>query len=217
MSRKEFQIRVADTEGRRATATMLITKMYSWRGYHRPKVEATCETGFHNSFTLILTSDDRTIGTVSIRFDSTVGLGADLLYKQELDKLRALGYRLCEGIRLAIDPDIKSRQVLAAAYHMGIIYAYHIQEFTTMLVEVHPRHVRFYKEMLGFRQIGAEKINPRVKAPAVLLQLDLGYAQEQISKFGGRGGLADGERSLYPYFFLPSEEAGIAHRLAELT
>ena len=33
VDRKEFKIRLADTHGQRSSASMLIKKMYSWRGY----------------------------------------------------------------------------------------------------------------------------------------------------------------------------------------
>ena len=33
VDRKEFKIRLANTHGQRSAATMLIKKMYSWRGY----------------------------------------------------------------------------------------------------------------------------------------------------------------------------------------
>ena len=67
--------------------------------------------------------------------------------------------------------------------------------------------------MLGFKVIGPERHNLRVNAPAVLLSLDLCYAEEQIHRFGGRSELSGIERSAYPYFFSANDEAGIIDRL----
>jgi hypothetical protein len=66
--------------------------------------------------------------------------------------------------------------------------------------------VLFYKRMLGFGDFGRERLDPRVQAPAVLLRLDLAFAQQQIAEMGGRSELASKRRSLYPLFFSPHEE-----------
>ena len=50
-------------------------------------------------------------------------------------------------------------------------------------------------------------------APTVLLSLELSHARSEIAKFGGRPDLAATEKSLYPYFFSPADEAGIVNRL----
>jgi hypothetical protein len=67
--------------------------------------------------------------------------------------------------------------------------------------------------MLGFEQMGEERICTRVNAPAVLLRLKLEYMAEQIKKFGGLMEQHTQERSFYPYFFPISDECGIARSL----
>lgn len=213
VDRKEFKIRLADTHGQRSSASMLIKKMYSWRGY---------QTAFNmddqpNRMTLVASSDDRTIGTITIGFDSAIGLLADDLYKVELDLLRSQGRRLCEFTKLAVDGEIKSKQVLAALFHIAFIYAFDIQKFTDLLIEVNPRHVKYYERMLGFTGWAETRINTRVNAPAVLLRLELGYVRSQIAKFGGKPELSIGEKSLYPFSFSQGEEAGISNRLSQLS
>ena len=93
------------------------------------------------------------------------------------------------------------------------VYARRLHDKTDLLVEVNPRHVRFYERMLGFRQSGPERHCPRVDAPAVLMWLHLTHAQEQIAQYGGRRELSHTLRSLYPLFFSPAEESGITARL----
>ena len=73
--------------------------------------------------------------------------------------------------------------------------------------------MKFYQTMLGFTTCGEERIDPRVNAPAVLLQLELSYAQAQIARLGGHAELASETRLLYPYFFSTLEEKGIEGRL----
>ena len=212
VDRKEFKIRLADSQGQRSSASMLIKKMYSWRGY---------QTSFNmddqpNKMTLVASSDDQTIGTITIGFDSPIGLLADDLYKDELNKLRTEGRRLCEFTKLAVDGEIKSKQVLAALFHIAFIYSFDIQKFTDLLIEVNPRHVKYYERMLGFAAWAETRTNRRVNAPAVLLRLELDFVREQIARFGGKPDLSTTEKSLYPYAFSQGEGAGIANRLAFL-
>jgi hypothetical protein len=85
--------------------------------------------------------------------------------------------------------------------------------FDDIVIEVNPRHVRYYQRALGFTVMGPERLNRRVDAPAVLLRLDLAHARRQIDRYGGRPALGAGLHSLYPHFFSTKEEAGIVGRL----
>ena len=96
---------------------------------------------------------------------------------------------------------------------MTFIYGHNIHRATDFLIEVNPRHMLFYQRMLGFELFGEEKICPRVNAPAVLLRLDLAYADEQIVHYGGQGSAVVGVKSIYPYFFSREDELGITQRL----
>jgi len=81
-----------------------------------------------------------------------------------------------------------------------------------VLIEVNPRHVRFYERMLGFEQVAEERLDPAVQAPAVLLRLDLGHCANEMTRLGGRRKSA-GERSFYPFFLSPAHSAQIVSRL----
>ena len=211
MQQQELKIRLADNARQRSSAGMLINKMYSWRGYATsPVIEDN-----PNRITFVASDKDMAVGTMSINFDSDVGLLVDQLYKDKTDELRSTGRKLCEFIKLAVDGEIKSKKVLAALFHISFITAYLIRGYNDVLIEVNPRHVRFYQRMLCFEVLGEERMNPRVNAPAVLLRLDLKKAHQMIERFGGNIGVAD-ERSLYPYFFSPAEESGIAGRLTNM-
>jgi hypothetical protein len=212
VDRKTFKIRRANTDEGRNSANMLINRMYSWRGYatsHHMPASA-------NLITLVATENHSVIGTLSISFDSPVGILADETYKDEINIFRGRGSRVCEFTKLAFDPNVRSKQVLASVFHVAFIYAWHIWNCTDLFIEVNPRHRRFYERLLGFKRYGKIKNNPRVNAPAVLLWLDLGYAEQQIQKFGGSNSHPGSEKSLYPYFFSHREEEGIAHRLLDL-
>jgi len=208
-----FKIRLADKQGRREAAGLLVQRRYAWRGY---QVGAT--HGIHpNRITLSASNGDEVVATIAVGLDSTAGLFVDKLYGEVVDRIRALDRRICEFTKLAIEASIRSKPILAALFHIAYIHARRINRCTDLVVEVNPRHVAFYERMLGFTVCGAEKIDPRVGAPAVLLKLDLLFAEKQIDEMGGRLDLAATRRSLYPYFFAAKEESGIERRLRSAT
>lgn len=206
-----FGIRAADIEAQRNSASMLVRKMYAWRGY----------SGNHNLTAdpnrITLTASDRgqVFGTLSLGLDSEIGLLADQVFKDHVDPSRA-GGKVCEIIKLAVDPAIKSKAVLASLFHVALIYARDLNGCSDIFIEVNPRHRRFYEVMLGFQVVCESRPNPRVQAPAVLLRVATAFGTEQIAKWGGMQERAVGERSLFPWFFSPREEAGIIRRLREL-
>lgn len=205
-----FNIRMANSAGRREAASLLLKKMYGWRGY---SVDPSASHAL-NKITLFAETGGITVGTMTLCLDDEAGLPADENFRDKLDELRANGRRLCEPSRLAIDKGVTKR-VFAALIHISYIYAHNIHGFTDYVIEVNPRHVVFYKRMLGFRDFGGERPCTRVGAPAVLLHLDLEYMGEQIRKYGGMMEQHGGERSFYPYFFPTWDEPGITDRLRE--
>jgi hypothetical protein len=208
VSRQEFKVRLATTEDRRKSASLLIEKMYSWRGYETDALNAD-----PNKITLVAHHDSTVAGTVTLGLDSPKGLVVDELYKEEVDALRVQGRKIAELTKLAVDESSASKSVLAALFHIAFIYAFHIHKYTDFVIEVNPRHALFYKRMLGFNLLGNERLCPRVGAPAVLLHLDLDYIDQKISEMGGVLPPPPGEKSLYPYGFSKEDEMGIAQRL----
>lgn len=204
-------IRLADTEGHRHAASFLVRKMYGWRGYHSDPAHDD-----PNCVTLVASTPDKTLATITVGFDSPAGMAVGALYPDHVARMQADGARLCEFTRLAVDRNEHSRELLAMMFHVAYMYARRLHQRTDLLIEVNPRHVRFYMRMLGFRRLGPERMCPRVNAPAVLMWLPLAYAERQIALLGGKGDAAVGVRSLYPLFFSPTEENGITARLQAL-
>lgn len=205
-----FKIRLANREGIRSKASYLVEKMYSWRGYGNGGGAAPSR----NRVTLVASDAQKALATISVGFDSPDGLMVDALYKDEVDQLRAHGAKLCEFTKLAVERDQQSLELLAMLFHIAYMYAYRINQATDLLIEVNPRHVRFYQRMLGFRLLGPERSCERVGgAPALLMWLRLKHAAEQIDRYGGHREMAGQVRSLYPHFFAPGEEDGIVNRL----
>ena len=67
----------------------------------------------------------------------------------EVRQLQAQGRKLCEFTKLAVDESVRSQAILGAIFHVACIYVINLHRCTDVLIEVNPRHVRFYERMLG--------------------------------------------------------------------
>ncbi len=212
MSEKAFGIRAADNEQGRNSASMLINKMYAWRGY----------TGAHriednpNRITLSASDKGEVFGTVTLGIDSAIGILADEVFKDKIDEWRGRGAKVCEITKLAFDTQASSKVALASLFHVLFIYGGRIHRCTDVFIEVNPRHRRFYETMLGFTRVCEERMNPRVNAPAFLLWNSVDSVAREIERLGGTSDRPGNERSLFPYFFSQAEEEGITRRLLAL-
>ena len=209
IQQQKFKIRLASSDSRRSSASMMIEKRYSSRGY-----QTNALVRDPKRITVLVSMDEKIVGTTTLGLDSPSGLMADGVYKSEIDTLRAEGRSVCELTKLAIDDDyVDSKHIVAVLFHLCKIYGSNIHHANDFVIEINPKHAAFYKKLLGFELFGGERICPRVNAPAVLLRLPLSYADTQITQFGGLQKAAIGVRSLYPYCFSKKDEVGIADRL----
>jgi hypothetical protein len=200
----------------------LLGRRYAWRGYRSVTLPAD-QTGHRT--TLTAHGGDSAIGTLTLELDGPAGLSADSAFPDLTAALRQQGRRLVEFTRLAVDADGSSQRVLAALFHVGFIVAHQLRGYDTLLLEVNPRHQRFYERMLGCQALAPSREHSGVGAPAVLLTADFSSIQRQILALAGQrtdmctdkrsrsdNGLA---RSLYPFAFSEDEEAGILGRLLQ--
>ena len=206
---QKFKIRIASSDVRRHSASMLIQKMYERRGYYLPMLK-----GDPYRITVLVYQDERVVGTTTLGLDSTQGLLADEVYGAELDELRKQGRKICELTKLAIDDaNVDSRHIIAVLFHLCKIYGQNIHGASDCVIEINPRHSLFYQRLLGFAPFGPERLCKRVNAPAVLLRLTMDYADQQIRSHGGKFAAAKQVKSLYPYCFSKEDEIGITGRL----
>jgi len=205
-------IRLASSDGERNRANMLLSRMYSWRGYGSTHSLPSAP----NCITFTATADEDVIGTLTLTVDSSAGLACDRLFKDELDRFRgAPGASLCELTKFAFDTSLPARPRLAALFHIIFIFGSLHYDCTDLFIEVNPRHRRFYQAMLGFTPLGAPKMNPVVNAPSQLMWLNVADIRRKIRQYAGDERYAG--RTLYADFFSPEEEEGIYRRLAAAT
>ena len=206
MGEKLFKLRFAQRDETFNNASMLVQKRYAWRGFPKAQLKK-----YPNRITILSFHQEKIVGTVTVGYDSEEGMLADEIYKPAIDALRAQGRRVGELSKLAIDENIGSKQLLASLIHIAYLYGV-IHECTDAIIEIVPRHKAFYEKMLGFKQIGEERMNNRVHFTVLLMHLELDYMREKIETLGGKGKAAK-DRSLYPYFFSAQDQEGILGRL----
>jgi hypothetical protein len=112
-------------------------------------------------------------GTLTIRDESALGLLAERTYGDEIRSLRSEDRRLGELGKLAVEEGVDWKTTLDALVQSAYIVARIMYKLTDVVIEVNPRHVRFYQRVFGFTVGGAERMCERVGAPSVLLHLDV--------------------------------------------
>jgi N-acyl amino acid synthase FeeM len=211
LDRPDFQIRLADA-GTTEESDALIYRMYTQRGYKLNKSAGALQAA--NEITLQACRETHVFGTLSVRFDSHRGLGADTLYGEQIDDYRHDGAYVAELTRLAVDPEFGSKEVLGALFHLAYVFCGRIRNVDDVFIEVNPRHVPFYRRMLHFTAIGECKICPRVAAPAILMHVKVAYVGAQAALWGAQHSAPT--RSLYPYFCSQREEEEVTQRIVDL-
>lgn len=210
----QFKIRLAHNEDRSRDAKFFVEKRYGEVGYHGAGgAEGHAINTCPDSITLATYHGDQVIGTMTLGFDVGHGLVADQLYKPEIDLIRARGGSVAEITKFALDTKMTSKRFLASMFNVSYIYLRKLWRYSDVVIEVNPSHVAFYKRMLNFQEAGPERMCPRVHAPAILLHLDMDKTERHVMEVAGQHELAKQDRTLYPYFFPPTEEQRITDRL----
>lgn len=200
---------VAESDRLLNSSCDLINRRYGWRGYgssHHLHSSA-------NKATFSAMVDEAIVGTVSLTVDGRGGLAADAIFREEIDRYRAVeGAHVCEMTKLAVDSDIQSQSILAAMFHTVLLYGQAHYACTDLFIEVNPRHRRFYEAMLGFKRVGELRLNKSVGAPSQLMHLAVSDIQVLVDAYRGMEPRAN-TRSLYPWFLSQEEERAVLDRL----
>lgn len=142
------------TRRERRSANNLVDRMYATLGYQTTSISEE-----ESSYTMTFLASDHnvSVGTLTIGSDSSEGLLADGLFADEVGRFRRKGSQMCEFNKLAMDRRARSLRLLASLFHVAYIYPHRIKCLHNLLIEVNPRHLRYYEVMLGFKMIGAER------------------------------------------------------------
>lgn len=177
----DLRATIADRHAEFTQARALVSQRYTARGYAsasdagRPNKEV-------QAVTILAERQGKTVGTLTLRFDSTQGLKVDEAYGPEVGAVRDAGGVACELTCLAVSSARDSQAILAVLFRM----AYYVADqlgVTDVFIEVNPRHERFYKRVLDFAVAAEERLCPRVQAPAVLLHQDMVTLGKRLGGF----------------------------------
>ena len=192
-----YDIRVVRTQAQQDCVNRLVSRMYAWRGYSMQS--SAYPSNDPNRATLALWRGNEAVATLTLGCDSPSGLLADGLYAQELSQLRQRRRLLCEVTRLAMNTEAGAGPLLDTLFYAALVFGREYYHASDVVIEVNPRHVHFYEQRFGFRQVGGLRCCPRVNAPAVLLH----QTEARLSTFT-------------PYFDAPLHEPREAWREVEL-
>jgi hypothetical protein len=172
LRRRGYDIRPARTPRQQGAVLALMRRMYAWRGCAAGLVRPLPDDP--GRLTLAAWYLDDVVATLTLGRDSPNGLPTDALYAAELASLRRQGRILCEVSGLAVDPDFSSPDLLRTLFENALHYAKDILVTSDAVIEVNPRHARYYQRRMGFRQIGARRNGQSANSPTILLHQTLG-------------------------------------------
>ena len=148
----------------------LVRRRYAWRGYSLSWDSRAIAAPI---VTLLAQTGEDVVGTLTIRPGGAQGLLAEEAYSAEIERMRHEGRRVGELIRLAMEEHADWRAALDALVQSAYVVTRFMHALTDVVIEVNPRHVRFYQRVFGFVVAAAERFCSRVGAPSVLMLLDL--------------------------------------------
>jgi len=159
----------ARTQGDVRAVALLLQSLYAARGYLVDQLDANLES----DLILVATASEEPVGTLTLRFDGPGGLRADETYGEQLDAARAQGRRACELGRFAVARTARSSAVIEALFDEAHQIVRDRREVDDVFIEVNPRHAAFYRHKFGFCVAAEERHCVRVRAPSVLLRLEV--------------------------------------------
>lgn len=164
-------IRRVSNSHEQLTADQLVRRMYAWRGYRAEAVKPSLSSS--DRVTLAAWQGNELAATLTLSRDNGTGLLCESLYEDEIAKLRAKKRQICEYSRLATDPEFSSPVLLKKFFRAAYFFSRSHFSASDAVVEVNPRHCRYYEREWGFKRLGPLRICPRVDAPAILLHRNL--------------------------------------------
>jgi len=211
-----YNVIYAQTLEERKRIWSFVYQNYQEQGYAEPNPTGlwySLHDALPQVVPFLITHEGDPLATVTIVGDSSFGLPADTLYKDELDAMRVEGRHLTEVTSLASAAKDRAtcRSVLENLFRLSYGGALHGLGGTDLIITVNPHHTFFYERLLLFERVGETRSYGKVNgAPAVLLRLDMDEAPRRYrEKYG------DDPGSLYAFLTHPVEHAVIRRLLRD--
>jgi hypothetical protein len=175
----QCEVHVANQLILRQKAYELIHDLYLQMGIVRKKdsdLWLSIYDALPNSVTFVAEDDQGcSAGTLTVVFDSPIGLPADELYQKEIDEISNSGRQICEFVSLGISNRAKNPiKILASLIYCAYLHAWSENNSRELIITIHSRFEKFYCRRIFFEKIGPERNYAKVNgAPTVLLKLSL--------------------------------------------
>lgn len=124
----------------------------------------------------------KVVATLTIVFDSKLGLPLEGIYPNEVSELRKKNKFCAEIVALGFDESIRGfNELLIHLFKFAYLIYRGIYGATDLLIKIKPRHAIFYEKKLLFKKLGnevnSEKINNK---NCILFGIDLVNAQNEV-------------------------------------
>ncbi|MCM2283267.1 MAG: N-acyl-L-homoserine lactone synthetase [Desulfobacula sp.] len=181
--------------------------------------ESRIFVGFHTE-----NNEEKLIYSISIFPDSAENsLPMDMVFKKELDTLRAQGRFLVEAGHLAADPSYKMNDMTIPMLGNKIMHQYVSRHLDAddIVMTIHPKYRWIYEDFLLFEKIGEiEAYGYANGNPALAMRLDLRKVEDKYRKAYKN---VSSRNNLYHFFFtresasiiLPAGPSRIQKKLLE--
>lgn len=178
-ARNRLSFAIADRRDEIYEAFRLVYSVYLNSQLIEPNPHEIRVTPYHaqpSADVFIAVDHEEVVGTMSLIGDSHQGLPMEDVYPEEVGWLRGTGTRLAEVCSLA--QKYPRRPTLMRLINLMSQRARH-RGIDELLIAVHPRHVRFYRDFLSFETFGPERTYAAVcDHPAVAMRLNLTHLHE---------------------------------------
>jgi hypothetical protein len=149
--------------------------------------------------TFVARSRDRVVGVMSVIPDSPdLGLPADRVFRDELDRLRSESRRVIEITNLALSPEFRNKSTFLELARAVTALALEL-DTDDAFVAVSPKHVAFFELILRFTPWGSRR-SYRADAldPVLGLRLEVPQFEERLE---GVDELLGEQTGLHAWFF----------------
>ncbi len=183
---------------------------YGYMSENTNNVRASLWNTLPETYTVVAKKQGKVVGTVTYIVDSEQGLPMDEFASEALGDLRKKKRILCEVSGLAIEKKQANSQTLMDMFQYGLVLMRHFIGATDYVITVNPRHEKFYKRLLCFKQIASPKSCHHVNnAPGIPMRLDLATLP---NVYRNKYGLKQTARNMY-YFFFQKNQAHLVARI----
>ncbi len=171
-------------------AYRLVHHVYTETGYiysHGSGLRLRIFEAMPETATFVAKVKGRIVGVLSVVGDTPeLGLPSDAAFEDEIDRVRALGLRLCEMTNQAVAEEFRKSSVPTELMRCAMAHAFQTG-YDKAIAAVSSSHNGFY-QLLGFHEIGSERsYSDEIDDPVVALCVDADFYRQRVDSLNEGG------------------------------